>query len=595
MNYGIKLYPAKENALALLAMATPESFARSRQKILLSLVGLEKPPRDAIRDTLANLGQNLEIDPETIKALTKAVISGEMTPYEVIGAIKDDASSPARKPGKRRWSAKSMTRTWTALSMATALLDQTDKPVLPESYELEKELEKQAIAPKTRELTKSCTGQKPANGRYYVSRPHLANSTKTNPNWAEILGNLTADAAGAALELLKSDSKNIRKKEAARNLLWPEPGPALTENRRLNEFLHSLPPFPNGRTTIVACTLASSKNPPTSVATPTLGEPTNKQKSKFEKLEKLLEAVLNPKPPKTTAPTPFYPSGPPTPKISPSGETAAKLSGLARVFDGLRFLHPDQQKQLEEKLFAAVRSLPEDAGAGFGLLWTLATGKIHKDLLRDTATIPDLTPELNEKRFLALAQLEPNSPSLLHHLEEGVRRDAVLAAAELGSAIVRAHAEKSLAPLEETPAPEKPGWLLRNKLDPQGATKIVACTALEGKTLDAKTTFGKQKNSIVHIAAWWRSAPVLEEAIRAAEAAKIEPLAPNARGTTPAFFCTNWDKAALMVDYPVDTENPNQSHKTVATTSPALMGTLRVKLKRAKAVEKMRGGDAPAI
>ena len=540
MNYGLNLNTKRQNAIALLALATPESFPRIRQKILLAVAGGRSgDPRDCISEIL---GRH-RMAPAQRTQLTRELVRGTITPYEAVGILKD-----GQKKMGNSWSGKSMTETWTTLSMAVALLEPSNNPILDKSFDFERALAEQSILPKTKQLEKSYN-EAPVDGRYHTTRPYLADSTKKNPNWAEILGNLPEGAATAALELLKCDPAKPNIKSIASKLLWPETGPAECENRRLNAFLESLPARPRGRARIAGTKLEANPNRPESVEAPKL-EASRKQIKRKKELEIDYSAALAGK-----------------------GGNMNLLLRLGEMVNRSENLHPDHQKELENRVFEVARKCepPQNYSGVASELWALANNKAAPGQAR--FFLPNRTGKLRDILFLEVAKETPDSPVVAQYLAEGIGQKTLEEAAK-HSPQVEAHIKKSLEPV-------------RGKMAEGGAARAVLGAALEGKKLDPGATYGKTKNTLVHIAAWWRDASVLEEALLARKEKGLPPLPENSRGSTPAFFCKDPAKAGLLEKYPMNTSKPNEFGKTVETTSPSLMDALHEKKLREQAARRL--------
>jgi hypothetical protein len=577
IDYSLQLRTTEDDAVTLLAMGTPESFPETREKALLALTGA--PGRNA-REAIELIIKEHASNPAAAIALNKSLLSKELSPYEVVGKLKDWASNAGKG-----FSGTEMTEAWTQLSMALALVDTPPEALLHENYDLERELTKNAIAPKAQHLKKSCEediaqasnpkaeGLIPTeviDGRYHVTRPHLKDSGKVETNWAEILGNLPQGNAAAALCLLQGSKEKPTGELAAQKILWPEIGVAETENRRLNALLTSLSPRPKGRARTLGAALATRLNAPESVDPPPDLPETRRQTKRLEKMQAELERWIN-----------FDANDPKNNLGNPDG-LSMKLGALQKLYMLRSTLHPAHQESFKNMVLDEVR-MCEAPGFYCGApseIWALAYDRVAPGMGLMTTYI-ERPKSLQEKVFIQTAKDHPRSPNLQKYLREGMSKEAIREAAE-HSPKVRAYASKELAAVEAT-------------LSEDGPRRHIIRAALGKEPVDHARTFGPGKSALVHIAAWWRGASVLEVALKARTKLKLDPLPKNGRGTNPAFYCVDATKAQTLEAYDIDPETRNGVNKSLQSTSRALGPLLAVKAERKRAARVLAQEDTMSI
>ena len=175
-------------------------------------------------------------------SVAKGLLSGEMTPYQAVGIIKENNRPNINKAAMRD--------IWAKLSVIDGLWALEDKAV---SHDWEESLLKDAKLPKLEALAVSLGASgsqsevKGAKTKFVENYPHLRASFGESTNWAEVVTFLDPKLGGLLKSLLNSSKESLDKGSVIESYLWPEGTKGEAENRRLNTLLGALGSRPTGR------------------------------------------------------------------------------------------------------------------------------------------------------------------------------------------------------------------------------------------------------------------------------------------------------------------------------------------------------------
>jgi hypothetical protein len=237
--YGIEGYNDRtKSTLTILALTDKNSFERNRKIMAYSLLGIEDSDnaKKALTTLLndedyAGMSSLLNRE-EQAERLAEGLLSGDITPYEAVGIIKDH--NPALKT-------KEMTQLWTKLSLITGL-ETLQAESLHKNWT--ESVKQNSLSPRLKALNDSLEEPKINKKNPYLKKsykenfPHLKDSTLQQTNWEEIISNLSPQKAGFLKALLNSSKENILKNEARDGMLFPQPSIPEIENRRLEKIIN---------------------------------------------------------------------------------------------------------------------------------------------------------------------------------------------------------------------------------------------------------------------------------------------------------------------------------------------------------------------
>jgi len=251
-SYNICNYNDQTKAiLTILTLTDEKNFEKNRNTIIKKIVGIPHPkdPRQSIdslfKDALfsrSSWGKG-SMDEEKIAittSLTDQLLGGKISAYEATGRMKE--INPTL-------TSKDMTDLWTKLSIIVGL-ESLKSNALEKNWE--QEIRQASLEPRLRNLKASLYEGSEKRGvinkTYRENYPHLKSSTGNNINWAEIVSNLSPQAAGMVKCMLNSSKTSILKKEAMEQTLFPRPQTNEIENRRLANLLTTVGNAHNNRT-----------------------------------------------------------------------------------------------------------------------------------------------------------------------------------------------------------------------------------------------------------------------------------------------------------------------------------------------------------
>jgi len=236
--------------MSLLLLTNSQNFERRRREIMCRALDLKFPnsKKACLEDYLTRISRRnpnkpgspaiLNIPPSVAKGL----LSGEMTPYQAVGIIKEKNRPNINKAAMRD--------IWAKLSVIDGLWALEDKAV---SHDWEESLSKDAKLPKLEALAVSLesSGSQPAvkgaKTKFVENYPHLRASFGESTNWAEVVTFLDPKLGGLLKSLLNSSKESLDKGSVIESYLWPEGTKGEAENRRLNTLLGALGNRPTGR------------------------------------------------------------------------------------------------------------------------------------------------------------------------------------------------------------------------------------------------------------------------------------------------------------------------------------------------------------
>lgn len=243
-------------ALSILSLTNSENFARRREQIVYTMLGIgsgatirDRARKKIISDLALQYLTNGLLPSNSLENANKladGLLEETISPYEATGIIKE--LCPEITSGE-------MTKLWTTFSIITGLRHLKDRSL---STNWEKSIEENSIHPKILNLTQSLESKSSQQvtkeedktiikRKYYENYAHLKTSCGANTNWAEVLSNLPASQAGLLKSMLNSSKDNILKEQATKDSLWPAPIHKEIENKRLNNLLKTLGNRPTGR------------------------------------------------------------------------------------------------------------------------------------------------------------------------------------------------------------------------------------------------------------------------------------------------------------------------------------------------------------
>jgi hypothetical protein len=295
-NYEIsRLNKAKVTALSILSLTNNKNFAKKREQIIYTVLGLgdgrdiAERSRQKILSKLIYPHLEKGLKPKESKEdsnkLAEGLLTGQLSPYEATGIIKE------LRP---ELTSKEMTQLWTKFSIVTAIRDLKDGSL---GVNWGEEIENKSLIPKLKSLKESLIKEEKIEDpsiitrKYYENYSHLKSSQGKETNWAEVVSNLPLDQSGFIQALLNSSRDCILKEEATKNLLWPSPVEKEIENKRLDNLLRTLGNRPTGRSQRYSRILLneSPKEFPRGIPNPTPVVVTAKEKETERKLTKELE------------------------------------------------------------------------------------------------------------------------------------------------------------------------------------------------------------------------------------------------------------------------------------------------------------------
>lgn len=648
--------------LGMVGLCQESNFEKVREKILLEMVGLKSPRRSKNRgeeekpqsswdqfDPLETLTETLA--PRLLKAFFRApvgkkeaqaqardtakdliglMLSGERTPYEVVGLAKEI---------NRNLRAKEMTQLWTQLSLAGSLfVNPHGQKIDPNPERWENSLLTRSLKPKIETLEDSFLNRGRSH-KFQPARPHLAQSTLNDPNWEEIITNLPKEYLAGARELLGSDKSLIRRREITQGLLWPDQMHLEHESSRLNAILDIMRARPTGREKSFQRLFQKLEQSPNSslsdwqklspepqmvksklsisqiLIQPNLLPPSPKEAKQIQKAETFLASPL--KSLESIRPNIVWEADKICAKIEkiyqrylssnthPYAKEVSKNLGKALATQWER-ISPKLDPRLEKSplIIQGLIDLDQERGnprEGLFKKWVL---NLEKRSFK-SKTYRKLFTENNALKALEILYNEdPNHqeiPNVLELLNIDISRQELTnmnKSLAIRQALEKRIISKNITTPSLTTPTISPPITSTTKLKPsKGLTTQLIENGLENKPLPPETEFGDKKNTLLHLCAWYRSEEEFSLSVEKTKTVGLNINKPNKNNSTAAFYCRDKNKAHILIKEKFDLlwneqksavnkkdqENPRNPISTAAHTTWSILspeGTRQRRLKK---------------